>query len=104
MARINEFTDMATIVEVMEIFNVLRGRSICISGHLGRPRKEIVDIIERAGGIFHSSIKYTTDFLLTNADWTNTANGVASKYQKATKKGVKIINEKDFYDLICESS
>lgn len=104
MARINEFTDMATIVEIMEVSDTLRGKNICITGHLGRPRKDIVNIIGLAGGVFHNSVKWNTDLLLTNADWTNAAGNVASKFQKAIQKGVKTISEKDFYDLICGSS
>lgn len=106
MSRINEFTDLATIAEVMEIGDTLKGKSICVSGHLGRPRQDIKKLIEMAGGEFNDTLTGFTTHLLTNADWTkgSTVGKVSSKYAKAARYGVKIINEKQFYDILCSSS
>ena len=103
MARINEFTDLATIAEVMEIEGVLKGKRICITGHLGRPRKDIVKLIEMAGGEFHDSVKWNTTHMLTNGDWNpnSTTGKVSSKYTKARQYGVDFINEKQFYNILC---
>jgi len=101
--RVNEYTNLAEIAQVMEIRNVLQGKRICVTGHLGRPRQEIAKIIGMADGVFHERIQYDTTHLLTNADWNagSTAGKVSSKFIKAQKNGVKFINEKDFYDLLC---
>ena len=103
--RINEFTDLATIAEVMEIQNTLKGMRIAISGHLGRNRQDVVKIIEMAGGVFHDSVKINTTHLLTNQDWTagSTVGKVSTKFEKARRLGIKMITEKDFYDQICGS-
>jgi NAD-dependent DNA ligase len=105
MARVNEFTDLATVVEIMEVENSLKGKSFSITGHLGRPRHEIVKIIESAGGRFDKSPGWGTRYLITNQDWTKgTINGSKSnKLRKAEREGVKIITEAQFYDMLMVS-
>ena len=106
MARINEHTDMATIVEIMEVRNALRGKRFSITGHLGRPRKEIVAIIEQAGGHFDKSPVWGTTYLITNKDWnkgSTIAKGASRKLLAAHDKGIEIISEAKFYEMICES-
>ncbi len=105
MARVNEHTPMALVVEVMEVQNALRGKSFSITGHLGRPRKEIVAIIEQAGGRFDKSPTYGTTHLITNSDWNEGSTirkGASRKLIKAQEQGTKIIDEQAFYDMICE--
>lgn len=106
MARVNEKTDLIDMIEVMEVEGKpLRGMRICITGHLAKPRKEIEKLIEEGGGQFHSSIKYNTTHLLTNADWTkNSVDGVSSKFAKAKQYGCKIISEEQFLALLASSS
>jgi NAD-dependent DNA ligase len=101
MARNNEFTKLADVVEVMEVpVGCLKGKRICITGHLGKPRQEIARIIEQGGGIFHDTVKYDTTHLLTNADWTTTKGSTSSKYQKARSYGCKFINEAEFFAML----
>ncbi len=102
MARVNEMTDMATIVEIMEVSGALKGKSFSITGHLGRKREDIVKIIEMAGGTFHKEPGFGTAYLITNADWTaRTARpGASKKFDKARRNGTKIISEAQFYELI----
>ena len=102
MARQNEKTDLIDLIEVMEVEGKPLARMrICISGHLGKTRNEIVKLIEDGGGQFHSSIKYNTTHLLTNADWTkNSVDGVSSKFVKAKQYGVKILSEEQFLKLL----
>jgi len=103
MARINELTDMATIVEVMEVQNALRGKRFSITGHLGRPRKEIVAIIEQAGGVFDKAPVWGTNYLITNNDWnkgSTITKGASRKLLKAQDIGVKILSEQEFYDML----
>ena len=103
MARKNERTDVLDMIEVMEVEGKpLCGMRICISGHLSKPRPEIVKLIEEGGGRFHSSIKpWNTTHLLTNADWTkNSVDGTSSKFKKAQDYRIKIINEEQFLALL----
>jgi len=105
MARINEHTDLASIIEVMEVQNALKGRRFSITGHLGRPRKEIVAIIKQAGGYFDKAPNYNTTYLITNLDWnegSTVCKGASNKLLKARELGVKIISEAKFYEMICE--
>ncbi len=73
---------------------VLNGRSFCITGTLSRPREEIKNIIEQAGGRFDKSIKKDTDFLIVGED----AGG--RKLRDAESRGVKIIKEAEFWDML----
>lgn len=101
MARNNEFTQLAEVVEVMEVpQNCLKGKRICITGHLGKPRGEIARIIEQGGGVFHETVKYDTTHLLTNSDWTTTKGRVSSKFAKAKTYGCKFINEAEFFQML----
>jgi NAD-dependent DNA ligase len=107
MARVNEHTDMATIVEIMEVGNALKGKRFSITGHLGRPRKEIVAIIEQAGGYFDKAPVWGTHFLITNKDWnkgSTITSGASRKLLAAHDKGIKIISEAKFYEMICASA
>lgn len=103
MARVNAMTDMSVIAEVMEVRDAFKGMKICITGHLGRKREDIVKLIESGGGVFHDNIKaWNTTHLLTNADWTkNSINGkVSGKFAKAQQYRIKIISEQQFYDMM----
>jgi NAD-dependent DNA ligase len=107
MARINSMTNMATIIEIMEVGNALKGKRFSITGHLGRPRKEIVAIIEQAGGYFDKSPVWGTNYLITNLDWnegSTVTKGASRKLLAAHDKGIKIINEAKFYEMICASA
>lgn len=102
MARNNEMTKLGEVAEVMlEGSSALKGMRICISGHLGRPRKDIAALITGAGGIFHDNVKYDTTHLLTNQDWNaNSVQGKSSKFLDAKRFRVKVINESTFYDML----
>jgi len=105
MARVNENTPMALVVEIMEVRNALKGKRFSITGHLGRPRKEIVAIIEQAGGHFDKTPVWGTNFLISNLDWnagSTVRKGASRKLLAAQEKGIKIISEAKFYEMICE--
>jgi NAD-dependent DNA ligase len=106
MARQNENTAVLDMIEVMEVEGKPLARMrICVSGHLAKPRKEVISLIEQGGGEFHSTMKYYTTHLLTNADWTkNSVDGTSSKFKKAREYGVKIINEEQFLAMLTGSS
>lgn len=102
MARKNEMSDLAEVVSVMEPQNTLRGKSFCCSGHLGKPRKEIHEMIIGAGGSVEKSMTYYVDYLITNADFSaGVVQGKkSSKMIKAEKMNIKVITEKEFYAMI----
>ena len=109
MARINEFTNLGLIAEILEVEGSLTkeryGRDyplrFCITGHLGRPRKDMVALIKQAGGEYYSTPKYLVDYLITNNDWTKNSTGkVSAKVLKAQRNGVKVIGEQEFYDML----
>lgn len=98
MARVNEFTDLAEVILVMEPERKLRGKAFSITGHLGRPRKDVIKIIEMAGGVFEKTVTWGVHYLVTNEDWTNQSGSI--KFRKAKDYGVMIISEADFYALL----
>lgn len=102
MARVNELTDLAVVLEVMEVGGALKGTRVSITGHLGRPRKDIISIIERAGGTYDEKPRLGTTYLVTNRDWTarTAKKGESLKLTAAKQNRVKILSEQDFYDLI----
>lgn len=108
MARPNsEQASTAAILDVMEITDVLKGKSFSITGHLGLSRTEVIRIIEQAGGIFHKAPMWNTNFLITNSDWnagSTIASGTSRKLEAARAKGVKIISEKTLYKMISDAA
>jgi BRCT domain type II-containing protein len=97
----------ATVLDVMEITGVLKGKSFSITGHMGLPRDQVVAIIEKAGGTFHKTPTYFTTFLVTNSDWNSgstIASGTSRKLEAAKRNGTKIISEAALYDMITKLS
>lgn len=99
-------TDMADVVAVLEPQDTLVGKSFCMTGHLGKPRHELADLIVKAGGTVEKTVRYGLDYLITNEDWTASTVGAkgSSKYQKAKQYRVKIINEETFFKMIGAST
>jgi NAD-dependent DNA ligase len=107
MARSNsEQASTAVVLDVMEITDVLKGKTFSITGHLGLPRNQVIEIIEKAGGEFHKSPQWNTKYLVTNLDWnadSTIAPGTSRKLEAARAKGIKIINEKTLYKMISDA-
>ena len=106
MARVNELTSLATVLEVMECGGALKGKVFSITGHLARPRKDIVSIIEQAGGTFSERPKFGVHYLITNQDFNANSTvqpGKSSKLLDAQRSGIKIISEAAFYDMIMKA-
>jgi len=108
MARPNsEQASTAVVLDVMEITNVLKGEAFSITGHLGLPRNQVIELIEKAGGIFHKSPQWNTKYLITNRDWnadSTIAPGTSRKLEAARAKGTKIISEKTLYKMISDAA
>jgi DNA ligase (NAD+) len=72
----------------------LQGKTFVLTGELeGFTRDEAKDIIRKEGGDVSSSVSVKTDYILAGAN-------PGSKYDKAKKIGIKIINEEEFKKLI----
>lgn len=77
--------------------NILNGASVVISGTFERhTRDEYKHLIEQYGGRNVSSVSGATQYLLAGA------NMGPAKLEKATRLGIKIINESDFLQMIGE--
>lgn len=77
----------------------LQDLSFAITGDLSLPRPKFIELIETNGGKFVSSVSKNTDYLLTNESDSSSA-----KFTTAKKLGVKIINEKQFQQLLSSQS
>lgn len=114
MARKNEKSDLATVIQVMEVTGALHGQRVCITGHMGLPRKEIQRIISQAGGQVHEDVHSDTTILVSNNDWTaqtlkddGKGNKKSSKMIKAEQNNrwgskTQIMSEDEFYQLIID--
>ena len=74
--------------------SILTGKTVVFTGDLGsfsRPEAEM--LVRQAGGNASSSVSKKTDFVVVG-------NNPGSKYDKAVKLGVKIINEGDFKEMV----
>jgi len=72
----------------------LAGKRVCVTGKLSRPRSDFQQDIEAAGGHFVTSVGKNTDILITGADVGKT------KLDAARKLGTRIVDEKDFAQLV----
>lgn len=73
----------------------LKGFTFCFTGVLETmKRKEAQDLVLRHGGETKSSVVKNLSYLVTNSKEQTT------KYKKAQKQGTKIINEKEFLNLV----
>ena len=81
--------------ETAAVSNILEGQSIVISGVFAvHSRDEYKGIIEKHGGKNVGSISKKTSFILAGE------NMGPSKLEKAQKLGIKIMDEKEFLELI----
>ncbi len=114
MARKNDHTNLWNVIIVMEVTGALQGERVCITGHVGLPRKQIQDIIRQAGGVVHEDVHSDTTILVSNGDWTaQTVQEVggkkkSSKMLKAEENNrwgrvrTRIISEEMFCNIIIE--
>lgn len=81
--------------EGSRVSNRLSGVSIVISGTFSRiSRDELKELVLKNGGKVLSSVSSNTDILVAGE------NMGPSKLEKATKLGIKIISEDDFFEML----
>ena len=80
--------------EISKENKILNGKQICITGALAEKRAIVEQKIRNMGGVVTSGVSKDTDYLLTNE-----INSSSSKFVKAQKLGIKIINEIDFFKI-----
>ncbi|WP_141266999.1 NAD-dependent DNA ligase LigA [Thermodesulfovibrio sp. Kuro-1] len=71
----------------------LKGLTFVITGTLPKPREEVKEIIEKAGGKVSSSVSKNTDYLLVGED-------PGSKLAKAQALGVKTLSYEEFLKML----
>lgn len=72
----------------------LKEKTFVLTGKLPNfTREQIKDMIRKEGGKISSSISKKTDYLIAG-------HSPGSKYQKAQKLGVRVVDEKKFLDLV----
>ncbi|MCM8800437.1 MAG: NAD-dependent DNA ligase LigA [Candidatus Omnitrophica bacterium] len=82
--------------EVSEVKTGLTGKTVVFTGELKNyTRLEAEDLVRRLGGNVSSSVSKNTDLVVLGEN-------PGSKYEKAKKLGIKIINEEEFLNLIKE--
>ena len=71
----------------------IAGKTFVLTGTLSRPRNEVESLIESFGGRTSGSVSKKTDFVLAG-------QSAGSKLDKAQALGVKVLSEKEFFDMI----
>jgi DNA ligase (NAD+) len=93
---LDDFNQILTITEVAKTeapSGPLVGFSFCITGTLTRPRKEIALQTKAAGGKVVSAVSGKLDYLLAGEN-------SGSKLEKATRLGVKVLNEAEWEAML----
>ena len=93
---LDDFNQILTILEVAKTAapsGPLVGLSFCITGTLTRPRKEIALKIKAAGGKVVSAVSGKLDYLVAGEN-------SGSKLEKATRLGVKVLNESEWEAML----
>ncbi len=73
--------------------SVFTGKSVVLTGTMSKPRNKIKEILESLGAHVTNSVSKKTDFVIVGED-------PGSKYEKAKKLGVKILTEKEMWEMI----
>ena len=102
------FQDRGNIEEINQLFekgvrlqqaeqkqanDKIAGKTFVLTGTLSRPRNEVESLIESLGGRTSGSVSKKTDFVLAG-------QSAGSKLDKAQALGVKVLSEKEFFDMI----
>jgi len=86
MGDFNHLLNITEVAKTEDPSGPLVGFSFCITGTLTRPRKEIALQTKAAGGKVVSAVSGKLDYLIAGEN-------AGSKLEKATRLGVKVLNE-----------
>ena len=78
---------------------IFHGKEIGFSGTLTRKRKEMIELIQKNGGIFNQNITKKCHYLVTTNDFKMNQK-LSIKHKNAIKYGVKIMKEQWINDCI----
>jgi DNA ligase (NAD+) len=76
-----------------EVAKILEGKTFVFTGRISMPREEARSIVERLGGKVSSSVSKKTDYVVAGED-------PGSKFEKAQKLGVTVIDEEAFKEMV----
>jgi DNA ligase (NAD+) len=93
--EICELSSLLTIKDQEVKTGKLAGSSLCLTGAMSKPRKELEDMIAAAGGTIKGSVGKGLTYLV-QADPSSTS----AKTQAAAKHGVKVISEAELLDMM----
>lgn len=92
--RLREVGVKATVAKMEKKEGILKGKVFVFTGALKEfTRSEAKKIVEELGGVAASSVSRNVDYVVVGEN-------PGSKYDKAKKLGIKIINEEEFKKLI----
>jgi DNA ligase (NAD+) len=86
--------DINCLMEARKTDGILQGRSFCITGSLKEPRAAMQERIKQAGGVVHTSVTKSTDYLIIGEKVGK------NKTDKAAALGVKVVTEEEFEALL----
>ena len=95
----SQIEDLSSLLEITPVQSKdqssgpLSGLTLCITGSMTRPRKEIELLIRSAGGKVVSSVSSRLDYLIAG-------EAAGSKLEKATRQQVTVLNEEQFMEII----
>lgn len=98
----SQIEDLSSLLEITPVklkeqsSGLLSGLTLCITGSMTRPRKEIELLIRSAGGKVVSSVSSRLDYLIAG-------DSAGSKLEKATRQQVTVLNEEQFMEMIDKS-
>lgn len=75
----------------------LSGKEFCLTGKISVKRDDLTALISTLGGRVHSAVVGTTDYLIVPV---GDEYRKGSKYNAAVSRGVTIIDEEEFCDMI----
>ncbi len=97
LARLDKLLALQAVAESGEGTRVLEGKTFVLSGTLTRPRAQVQDQIEEAGGRVTTSVSKRTDYLVAGQN-------PGSKQRKAEELGISVVSEAELYRLLESSS
>ena len=73
----------------------LKGKVLCFTGKLCKPRDEMHEEAERAGALIRKSMSKNVDYLIAGVQVAH--NKENTKYKKAVQLGIEVLDEEEYY-------